>query len=176
VGTFRSGSGDSRGKAVPKGADLQGMSATSNQYRPLHLAPYLRGFLRSGACWPMEPKGRFPHTSHMSLQYGRGHRSEWVLGQRPVGRAVTGRSRRLQVRDGATPRSRTAGETSRASASRTSVVRRGSRSPRSIRETSVTWMPERWLTSSWVRFCRFRARETFCAKTSRGGGTLVMVL
>ena len=75
----------------------------------------------------------------------------------------------------ATPLSRTAGETSSASASRTSVVTRGSRSPRSIRETSVTWIPERWLTSSCVRLRRFLARETFCAKTSRGG-TLVMVL
>jgi len=73
----------------------------------------------------------------------------------------------------ATPLSRTAGETSSASANRTSVVTRGSRSPRSIRETSVTWMPERWLTSSWVRCRRFLARETFCAKTSRGGGTAI---
>jgi hypothetical protein len=74
-----------------------------------------------------------------------------------------------------TPLSRTAGETSSASASRRSVVTRGSRSPRSIRETSVAWMPERWLTSSCVRCRRFLARETFCAKTSRVG-ILVMVL
>jgi hypothetical protein len=75
----------------------------------------------------------------------------------------------------ATPLSRTAGDTSSASASRRRVVMRGSRSPRSIRDTSVTWMPERWLTSSCVRRRRFLARETFCAKTSRGD-TLVMVL
>jgi hypothetical protein len=38
-GNYRAGSGDSRGKAMSKGADLQGMSGESNQYRPFPKTP-----------------------------------------------------------------------------------------------------------------------------------------
>ena len=43
---------------------------------------------------------------------------------------------------------------------------RGSRSPRSIRDTSVAWIPDRWLTSSCVR-CRNGLRAG-CLRPVRG--------